>query len=255
MSIFKKLTSLFLFACLLVPLRAQAEPSLVTDISSHLISVTSDFTGTDLLLFGTIEAARENNPARHGDIIIAVRGPHKDLLVRKKERVLGIWANTQAVDVERIPGFFALASNRPIEEIADQGTLERLRLGPNRLSYQSQNPGEEFDLFKEAIIRQRSQENLFITNENGVQFLGNQLFRASIHFPANVPVGNYVSEVYFFENGDLISAQTSPLFIKKFGLGRTIYDFANEYPAFHGIIAIVLALIAGWIASAVFRKD
>jgi len=255
MCIFKKLTFLAVLLLLLSPFTAKANQSLVTDISSHLISVTSDFTGTDLLLFGTIKSLRENNPARHGDIIIAVRGPHKDLLVRKKERVLGIWANTQAVNMERIPGFYALASNRPIEEIADQGTLERLKLGPARLSYNSQNPGEEFDLFKDAIIRQRQNENLFIKNEKGVQFLGNQLFRAFIHFPANVPVGNYVSEVYFFEDGDLISAQTSPLFIKKFGLGRTIYDFANQYPALHGIIAILFALIAGWVASAIFRKD
>ena len=255
MSIITKLASLAFLLSLLSLSNVRADQSLVTDISSHLISVTSDFTGTDLLLFGTIESVRENNPARHGDIIIAVRGPHKDLLVRKKERILGIWANTKAVDVSHIPGFFALASNKPIEEIADQGTLERLKLGPDRLSFNSQNPGEEFDLFKEAIIRQRENENLFTINEKGVQFLGNQLFRASIHFPANVPVGNYVSEVYFFEDGDLVSAQTSPLFIKKFGLGRTIYDFANQYPALHGIIAIIFALVAGWIASAVFRKD
>ncbi len=233
----------------------KADQSLVTDISSHLISVTSDFTGTELLLFGKIESVRENNPSRHGDIIVVVRGPLTDLLVRKKERVLGIWANTQSLDIQAAPGFYALLSNRPVEEIADESTLRRLKIGPNRLNLESEQTLKPNTEYAAAVVRQRSEVNLFTQNQKGVQFLGNQLFRSSVYFPANVPVGNYVSEVYFFEDGDLISAQTSPLFIKKFGLGRRIYDFAQQYPAIHGIVAIILALFAGWLASAIFRKD
>ncbi|MBE7635390.1 hypothetical protein GUA87_00915 [Sneathiella sp. P13V-1] len=234
---------------------AKADQSLVTDISSHLISVTSDFTGTELLLFGKIESIRENNPSRHGDIIVVVRGPLKDLLIRKKERVLGIWANTQSLDIQAAPGFYAMLSNRPVMEISDESTLRRLKIGPDRLNLESKQTLKPNDEYAEAVVRQRKQENLFVQNEKGVQFLGNQLFRSSVYFPANVPVGNYVSEVYFFEDGELISAQTSPLFIKKFGLGRRIYDFAQQYPAIHGILAIILALFAGWLASAIFRKD
>ncbi|OUR75303.1 hypothetical protein A9Q83_17915 [Alphaproteobacteria bacterium 46_93_T64] len=241
--------------CFVRILPASADNTLVTDISSHLISVTSDFTGTDLLLFGTVTSAEGAAPADHGDIIVVVRGPQKEVTVRKKERVAGIWVNTRSIEISKVPGFYAIASNRPVDEIAPPGTLERLRIGPNRLNFSSKSEPKDLQDFKQAIVRKQTNVELYTSNQTAVYFLGASLFRTSIHFPANVPVGNYVAEVYLLQDGELISAQTSPLFIKKFGIGRQIFEFAQSYPILHGIAAILLALIAGWIASAIFRKD
>jgi uncharacterized protein (TIGR02186 family) len=234
---------------------SRADESLVTDISSHLISVTSDFTGTDLLLFGAVKTADQYSLADHGDIIVVVRGPQKKIIVRKKEKVAGIWVNTEAVTLAGVPGFYAVASNRPMSEITNEATLRRLRIGYERLNFTSASNVYELEPFKEAVIRQQGQKKLYMDSESAVYFLGNALFRTSIHFPATVPVGNYIAEVYLFQDSDLISAQTSPLFIKKFGVGRQIYDFAHKYPYVHGILAIIISLLAGWIASAIFRKD
>ena len=43
--------------------------------------------------------------------------PEKNIIVRRKDRVAGIWINTDAVEFSRVPSFYALASNRPVEEI------------------------------------------------------------------------------------------------------------------------------------------
>lgn len=235
--------------------QTKADGSLVTDISSHLISVTSDFTGTSLLLFGAIKTADQYGLADHGDIVVVVRGPQKRILVRKKERVAGIWVNTQSVELQKVPSFYAVTSNRQLSEITDEGTLNRLKIGDNRLNLLPAHEAKDPTPYTQAVIRQQNERKLFSIDQSAVYFLGNALFRTSIHFPATVPVGNYIAEVYLFHEGDLISAQTSPLFIKKFGLGRRIYDFAQNYPYIHGIAAIALALFAGWIASAIFRKD
>lgn len=241
--------------CFAAPTTSYADGSLVTDISSHLISVESDFTGTDLLLFGTITSDAEFEGKSDGDIIVVVRGPQRDVIVRKKERVAGIWANTQSVELKKVPGFYASASNRPVEDITTPATLSRLRIGPDRLVFYSEDSKEKTQNFRQAVIRQQKNVDLYTSGQNQVLFLGPSLFRTTIHFPANVPVGNYTAEFYLFRGQELISAQSSPLFIKKFGLGRRIFDFAQTYPALHGIAAIIIALIAGWIASAVFRKD
>ncbi len=82
----------------------RADGSLVTDISTHLITVESDFTGTDLLLFGTIRTDAAFDSKEHGDIIVVVRGAQRDIKVRKKERVAGIWANTQSVELRKVCG-------------------------------------------------------------------------------------------------------------------------------------------------------
>jgi len=234
---------------------AYAAGSLVTDISSHLISVTSDFTGADLLLFGAVRDDETFKTDELGDIIVVVRGPQKDVIVRKKERVAGIWVNTESVEIRKVPGFYASASNRPVSEITTSDTLDRLRIGPNRLVFQTDISKREAANFKDAIIRQQGESELYTSDTPTVHFLGPSLFRTTIHFPANVPVGNYTAEFYLFQDKELISAQSSPLFIKKFGLGRQIFDFAQTYPTLHGIAAIIVALFAGWVASALFRKD
>ena len=133
---------------------AKADGSLVTDISSHLISVTSDFTGTSLLLFGAIKTADQYGLDDHGDIVVVVRGPQKRILVRKKERVAGIWANTQSIELQKVPSFYAVASNRQLSEITDEGTLRRLKIGDNRLNLLPTDEAKNSSAYTEAVIRQ-----------------------------------------------------------------------------------------------------
>ncbi|MCF8466452.1 MAG: TIGR02186 family protein [Sneathiella sp.] len=235
--------------------KAAADSTLVTDISSHLISVTSDFTGTELLLFGTIQSDNDAEEFGHDDLVIVVRGPRKNVVVRRKDRIAGIWMNTASVEFEEVPSFYALASNRPVEEITSATSLNRLKIGPVRLGFLSEVPGAESFPFQEAIVRQKSEDNLYSDRETAIHFLGDTLFRTTIDLPANVPVGDYVAEFFLFRDGDLISAQSSPLFIKKSGIGRTIYDFAHDYSVLYGIAANIIALFAGWIASVIYRKD
>ncbi|WP_339714640.1 TIGR02186 family protein [uncultured Sneathiella sp.] len=241
--------------CLITNEPARAQSSLVTDISSHLISVTSDFTGTELLLFGAIQYEDDDFGQGQGDVLVVVRGPEKDVIVRRKERVAGIWINTDAVEFSRVPSFYALASNRPVEDIAPPDVLKRLRLGPSRLRFRANEPANISLPFEEAIVRQKAREDLYKDQAAAVYFLGDTLFRTTIAIPANVPVGDYIAEFYLFRDGELMSAQSSPLFIKKSGLGRTIFDFAQDYPALYGIAAIIVALFAGWLASIIYRKD
>lgn len=234
---------------------ARADASLVTDISSHLISVTSDFTGTELLLFGATTLDMDFGSLGHGDVIVVVRGPAENVVVRRKDRVAGIWVNRDFVEFENVPSFYALVSTRPVQEVTSDTVLTQLRIGPERLQFKSNVDDAEKLPFQQAIVRQKTQEALYSDKESAVTFLGDTLFRTTIEFPANVPVGNYTAEFYLFQNGELLSAQTSPLFIKKSGFGRTIFDFAQDYPALYGIAAILVALFAGWLASAIFRKD
>jgi len=234
---------------------AAAQSSLITDISSHLISVTSDFTGTELLLFGAIELDSEEVGPGTGDVLVTVRGPERKVVVRRKERVAGIWINTESVEFLKVPSFYAIASSRPVEEIASPEMLQRLRIGPERLRFQPDRLGEASEDFEAALIRRKSQERLYSDQDAAVYFLGNKLFRATIDIPANVPVGDYIAEFYLFKDGELLSATSSPLFIKKSGFGRMIYEVAHEHPAIYGMTAILIALFAGWLASAIFRKE
>ncbi len=223
---------------------ASAEP-LVADLSSHLVAITAGFTGTDVVMFGAVDGP--------GDIIVVVRGPSADLVVRRKERVLGIWVNRQQVEFAGVPSYYALASSRPLDEAIADAVLKPQQIGLDRLQLGASPDGAAAD-FRAALLRIKQADGHFIGEAGKVAFLGGRLFRANFHFPANVPTGSYLVEVLLLRNGEVASAQTTPLVISKIGIGAEIYEFAHRRSALYGAIAILGALLAGWIAHLALRR-
>jgi uncharacterized protein (TIGR02186 family) len=108
--------------------------------------------------------------------------------------------------------------------------------------------------WREALIRAKQREGHYQAEVGTVTFLGDRLFRADVRFPANVPTGNYTVKTYFLQNGRIVSAQTTPLIVGKVGIEAELFDFAHERAGLYGLVAIVIALMAGWVAHSVFRK-
>jgi len=228
-----------------------AQEELVTDLSHHQVSIQSNFTGAELLLFGAINV---HTNAKH-DIVIVVRGPDSPAIVRQKEKVAGIWINYGARELTNVPGYYSVISTRVTSEIASQTVLEHYGIGLENLQLRSSDDDDAGPLhdFIEATKRIRLENSLYSEDENGIQFLGTSLFRASIEMPANVPDGRYTARVYLFSNGKIMQTQTSTLFVNKVGFERLVFDFANKQPLTYGVIAVLIAIFAGWFASAIFR--
>lgn len=256
---------LFWFACL--PVRAQG---LVTSLSEHLVSITSSFTGDNILVFGAVGEIDDPSmsPFEKYDVVIVVRGPVEPVTVWQKGRIAGIWANQKSVSFRNVPGFYAVATTSPLREIARESLLSRHQLGLDYLDLararaedgEQDAPGREAgDLqagpFQAALIRNRQRTALYVQEEGAISFLGDRLFRWTVSLPATVPVGNYKVEVYLLRGGQVVAAQFSPLFVYKAGLERRIYGFAYDWPFLYGIAAVLIALSAGWLANAVFRDD
>jgi uncharacterized protein (TIGR02186 family) len=227
--------------------RATAD-ALVVDLSNHLVAITTGFTGTDVLLFGAVQ--------HEGDIIVTVRGPDQDMIVRRKERKIGIWVNSESARYKNVPAYYASASNRPMEIIAPQSVLQDYRIG---LEYQrfiaiSDNPDTDQKVYRDALVRNMQNAGLFNERPAKISFLSNQLFRTNIHFPANTPTGTYTINVYLIRDGRIASVKTTPLVVSKTGISAEVYEFAHRYSALYGIIAVIIAVVAGWIASVAFRK-
>lgn len=234
------------------PARA-AEP-LVADLSRHLVAITTGFAGTDVLLFGAVEEVTGSSGG--GDVVVVVRGPNRAEIVRRKARTAGIWMNTGLAEVANAPSFYRVASTRPLAEVAPAPVLERHQIGLDHLDLDIQPVDGRADTedYRQALLRLKQSQGLYGDKVQDIGFLGHRLFRTDVHFPANVPVGTYLVEVYLIANGDVVSAQTTPLVISKIGLGADVYDFAHQQALAYGIIAVLLAASAGWAAAVVLRK-
>ncbi len=227
---------------------AQTVP-LVADLSNHLVAITTGFTGTDVLLFGATDGP--------GDVVIVVRGPSKDVTIRRKDRVGPIWANSDALALRDVPSFYHVASNRDIAEFTSERVRALYEIGVENLKLKFIDPLQPDDVQKEyadALIRLNADLGLYNLENGKVSLLANRLFRAQLHFPANVPTGAYEVGIYLFRNGDVVSGEFVPLIISKTGIGAEVYDFAHNSAPLYGIFAIIIAVLAGWAAEAAFRR-
>src|SRR5439155_8385152 len=142
----------------------------------------------------------------------AVRGPDRAATVRRKSRVAGIWINTQEITFANVPSFYAVAASRPIGAILSPAAAAFYRLGITNLKLEAATPAPSVvvDEFRGALERTQEQAGLFVKGTSRVDFLGERLFRTTIAFPANVPAGTYLVEVFLVRDQDVISGQTTP---------------------------------------------
>ena len=241
---------------LLISAPALAAEDLVSGVSTDLIQIRSDFAGTDIVVFGAIETFDPTTPAESRDIVVVIRGPDVDFTVRRKQRTLGMWINREQVPFTGMPGYYFVASTRPLDAIASADTLERFELGTTHLRA-TVPPGTSNDdalEFHAATVRALRREGLYIESTSAIEFLSRSLFRARIPVPATVPPGEYRAEVYLFHNGTVASAQSSPLFVDKTGLEREIYDLAIEESLAYGAVTVFFSLTLGWLGFALFRQ-
>jgi uncharacterized protein (TIGR02186 family) len=244
----------FLAALLASP--AIAQESVVTGLSTDNIAITADFDGSEIFVFGAVRRDGPG-PVAEGplDIIITLKGPPQPLMVRRKERVAGVWVNTQGVRVAQAPSFYAVAATRAVEDILSQ--TERLRYGIGMEQAVRRVGGHptitDTSPFADAVVRIRERNGLYAVLDGGVRLIEDTLFQAHFALPANLVEGQYLAEFFLVRERAVIYAGSTLVTVQKAGLERWIFNLSRERPLAYGALSIALALLSGWLAAAAFR--
>ncbi|HWE74645.1 MAG TPA: TIGR02186 family protein [Stellaceae bacterium] len=235
-------------ALMTAALPARADQPLLADLTGHLIAITTGFTGTSVVLFGATDGP--------GDIVAIVRGPERDSVVWQKRHLAGLWINGPNVTFANVPSYYAVFTNRKLDEIAPASAQAQSQIGIVNLRIDPRDPRtrqDETTTFRAALVAEQKRVHLFAEYPGSVAFLGDRLFRATLDFPANVPTGNYLVEVLLIRNGKVVSGQTTPLVIAETGIGADVSEFAENNAALYGLAAVMGAVLLGWLASLPFR--
>jgi len=233
---------------------------LVASLTNHHVMITSNYTGVELVLFGSVEQDAASL-ARHGpyDIVATISGPRESLRARRKQRVLGIWVNTQSRTFVDPPSYLAVLANRPLDAIASADNLRRMQIGiaNTRLPELIHSDIGEVsnDPFRAGLVRLMGERGLYSEQSNAVTFLTPTLFRAAITLPAQVPIGDYAVDVKLFAGGTLVAQTTSAFEIVKVGFEQFVVNAARDHGVLYGLAIAMMALVTGWIASVAFRRD
>ena len=244
-------------SALAAPARAER---LIVSVSNHRVTVTPNYSGEELVLFGSVEKDAATPAGRNYDLVVTVAGPRTDMVTRRKERRFGIWINTDYRQFLKVPTYLALFANRPFGEIASADVERRQQLGLNNVLL-TQRVGPDFgdvvpdDAFRKAFVRLQTERGLYREDTSAVTFLTPTLFRAGIPLPAQVAIGTYDVEIKLFAGGALVAKTESAFEIVKVGFEQFVATSALQNSFVYGLVTAAMALMTGWLASIVFRKD
>jgi uncharacterized protein (TIGR02186 family) len=249
---------LLLFVMIVGSFSVHAE-TLVASLSSHRVAIASNYTGTDVVVFGSVERDAQT-VSRVGSyhLVITVRGPQRSIVVREKERLGPIWINREQQKFAKIPSFLAILSSYPLDQITTDALRRRLRIGIDAVldvPELTRDRGADDKPFREALVRLKAQEGLYFEKPSGVTFLTPNIFRASIPFPATAPTGEYEVEMMLFADSVNITREVTHFEVVKIGFEQRIAALARDKSFIYGLITALTALFFGWIGNLIFRKD
>ncbi len=235
-------------------LSGQGDPILVPEVSQHEIRVRQGFTGTQLLLYGAILDPEGRRARQAYDIVVVLKGPTEAILVREKDKKLGVWVNAQSTAFRSAPSFFAVASSRPIDAIVDRRTaaIYELGLGYLQLSPTGAIDPAEQTRFTKGLVDLRQREGLYRESGRGVTISGGVLYQARIDVPSNVVTGRYTAETFAIADGRVIASAIAEVEVEKQGFEKFVADRADRSAVLYGLFAVALSLLMGWLAGRVF---
>lgn len=248
-------------------------------LSQNRVSLTASYSGSEILIFGAIrrdpaealrEAERPESEATRSrrdqgdvgpqypagfDVIVVVEGPRHPAEIWRKERRAGIWVNVDSLTIPSVPSFYAVASSSPLSEILDPAVDAELRISHDETIRLDAASGEVArpEEYAEALMRLRDRSGHFASLERFVHIDRDVLFRARVQLPASIIDGAYITRIYLVRDGQVESTFRTAIFVRKDGIERWLYELAYDHPFLYGLLALVIALLAGYGASTVFR--
>jgi uncharacterized protein (TIGR02186 family) len=228
---------------------------IVSGLSQNRVAITANFDGSEILIYG---AVKRDAPAPQGaplEVIITVEGPSTPLVIRRKERRLGIWVNTASVTVDAAPSFYAVSTTGPIDRILSgtEDLRHKITLPHAIRAIGRASEADEAEDFLEALKRIRSVDASYRMMEGQVQLVDETLFRTDVTLPANLTEGDYKVRMFITRGGQVIDNTERLIGVRKAGLERILFVMAHDQPLLYGLISLALAAAAGWAASAGFR--
>ncbi|WP_298860464.1 TIGR02186 family protein [uncultured Sulfitobacter sp.] len=239
--------------CIAASLPAMAE-EVVLGLSSDTVSINTNFDGSEILIFGAVKRDAPFPAEPPMEVIVTVSGPSEPVTVRRKEKKFGIWVNTDAVEIDSAPSFYAVSTSTLMglslsetEDVRHSVSIPRAirSVGaPDNIS--------NSETFTEALIRIKSKSNQYQLNEGTVSVDEQTLFRTSIALPAALTEGDYQTRIFLTRSGDVVAQYETSIYVRKVGMERWLFTLSRERAFLYGLLSLGIAIFAGWGASAIF---
>jgi len=197
------------------------------------------------------------------DIVVtltSVENAHQSL--KQKNKVGGIiWMNTETITFEDLPNVYILRSSKAPEEILTPEELTSNSIGYAALLQKSEITPAKSEEAKASLFKdykQYKEANKLYSTMNDVKLTekdGAQEYYTLVQWPYQAPPGDYVVTVNAVKDGKVVEKAEAQVQVERIGIVKSLATMAQKQGGLYGVIAIVIALIAGFGVGLVFRKS
>lgn len=227
---------------------------IVLGLSSDTVSINTNFDGSEILIFGAVKRDSPFPSEPRLQVIVTVSGPSETKTIRRKEKKFGIWVNTDAVEIDSAPSFYAVSTSTLLGLSLSHTEDIRHRISIPRAIRSVDAPDgiTNSQTFTDALIRIKSKSNQYQLNEGTVSVDDQTLFRTSIALPAALTEGDYETRIFLTRGGEVVSQYQTSIYVRKVGMERWLFTLSREQSFMYGLLSLAIAIAAGWGASAIF---
>lgn len=242
-------------ALAILALPAAASETIVAGLSQSRVSITANFDGSEILIYGAVKRDAPEPEDAPMQVIVTVEGPSTPLTIRRKEKTAGIWINRSSVNVGSAPSFYAVATSGPLDTILSSTENLRHKVSLDQVisAVGITAQAENSDDFIAALRRIRIADGSYRLDENSVILKEQTLFRADVQLPASLTEGAYRVRILLTREGKVVDSSEQRIFVHKDGLERFLFNMAKQQSFLYGLASLAMAVVAGWAASAGFR--
>jgi uncharacterized protein (TIGR02186 family) len=231
------------------PLAHATERELAVATSIEQVDVDIRYRGEEIQLFGEVQP--------RADVLIQVITPLETVKVHKKGRVLGfLWMDVKQAEISNVPGAYQEISSTTLDRLSPK-IQESTQIDGNyrfvREMAQVNPADEDAQFLVDGYIKAKEKQKLYGHHEKAVGIIKGRLFRAEFQLPSRAPIGEYRLEIYTIKGDQLVGHGTATLRVEQIGMQQWITQMAKEHGGLYGLIAVAIALVAGFGVGLIFK--
>lgn len=245
-------------------LLAFPKPAPVIERGPHALRITPSEIQIGLL-YKVPPIRIEGEVPAGSQVVVVVRGQHKQETFNKKVRAGPIWISSGKVHISGAPSLFLSFSSSPADSGAQRQALDEQALTPAGIRRQIHvDAGGDIvdeEALRTSYLDMKTKAGFYQVHNGGVQ-LGRSdgsgtPFMVLFEWPRKAPPGRYTVTTFEWRNGEVKPVAEQALVVAQTGLAALLAEFATQKPAQYGILCILLAVTAGFgidfLAAKVFR--